>query len=178
MARFLGLCVVRMACFEWTFVSREIPCLRMGCGGLPFPDQLTVGPWGRDRSQGEHFQGGVRGDASLSWGWPPSFGGPGSVGCQAPRVLPVAHLPYPQQTFVRTRSLSRGLCPLPSRCLSPASFPSPLLRLNFESLGAQGSFVPGFPGLSLCTSGHSPYLVFINTSFGFPFLSIQGGNLK
>lgn len=95
--RLSGLCVVRVACFEWTFLLRETRCLRMGCEGLPFPDQLTVGPWGGDRGQGELFQGSVGG-----LGMPPCLGrgrptlrAQGSAWCQASDpALPEAHLPH------------------------------------------------------------------------------------
>lgn len=71
--------------------------------------------------------------------------------------------------------------PLPSSLtLSPASSRFPPKRLDCQALDTQGALVPGFPGLSLCTSGRGPYLVFTYTSFVFLFFFplIQGGNLK
>lgn len=66
----------------------------------------------------------------------------------------------------------------PALTLSPASSPSPLKCLDCGALDTSAAFVPGFPGLSLCTSGRGPYLVFTHTSFVFPSSLIQSGNLK
>lgn len=171
MTRLLGLCVVRLACFERTFVLRKIRCLRMGCEGLPFPDQLTVGPWCGDRGQGELSQGGVGGLGM------PLFLGTGQRG-----VPGFAGAPWGAPPVLTADICSRSFLPLgplpPALTLSPASSASPLKSLDFESPDTQGAFVPGFPGLSLCTSDRSPHLVFTHTSFAFSSSLIHDGNLK
>ena len=109
---------------------------------------------------------------------PPFLGiGHPTLGSPGQRGVPGSPGRSLRRTSVPARPLPRGLCPLPSHC-PPASSLSPLKSLDCEALDTQGALVPGFPGLSLCTSGRGPYLVFTHTSFVFLFLLIQGGCLK
>lgn len=79
---------------------------------------------------------------------------------------------------------SRGLCPLPSHCPLLPPIPGKKRKkrkkknLDCGALDTLARFVPVFPGLSLCTSGRGPYLVFTHTSFVFPLSLIQGGSLE
>lgn len=107
-----------------------------------------------------------------------TLGGPGQRGvpgfpgapCGAPLALTA--------DICSARPLPRGLCPLLSHCPLPPPPPPPKKSLDCEALETQGALVPGFPGLSLCTSGRGPYLVFTHTSSVFLFSLVQGGNVK
>lgn len=144
-----------------------------------FPRSATVGPWGGDRGQGERFQGGVGG-----LGMPPllrdrlpNFEGPGQRGVPRSPGAPCGASPDTHRRHLFLLIPSPGPLP-PALTLSPASSPSPLKCLDCGALDTSAAFVPGFPGLSLCTSGRGPYLVFTHTSFVFPSSLIQSGNLK
>lgn len=94
----------------------------------------------------------------------PTLGGPGQRGVPGSPGSPCGAPPALTTDICSCSSPLPG--PLPSSLtLSPASSLSLLKSLDCEALDTEGALVPGFLGLSLCTSGRSPYLVLAHTSF-------------
>lgn len=133
--------------------GKSVPSDGMWRRPFPFPDLLTVGPWGGGRGQGERFQGGAGG-----LGVPPFLGtghptwrGPGQRGVPRSPGAPCGAPPAPTADICsRSSSSAGGPCPAHS---VPCLLPLPLQSLDCRALDASARFVPGFSGLSLCTSG-------------------------
>lgn len=97
----------------------------------------------------------------------PTLRGPGQRGVPRSPGAPCGVPPAPTADIC-SRSSSTAGASAPCPHTVPSLLPLPLKCLVCRAVDTSAAFMPGFSGLSLCTSGRGRYLVFTHISFVFP----------